>query len=603
MEAAQAGNQYLAGNLANGGATAGTQAATASLLSVPGVDTAGIAGAANRLSDPNNIAATTGARIAGGAYNLDASAYERLNAGLAGPSQTQRSLQDVADGKYLGGANPYLDDIISRSSNDAATKVAQQFSASGRYGSGRFAGATADAVAGIGTQARYQDYEAERQRQAQAAQAIDSGLLARTGASAGLLGAINDTRTANAGQAVTGANLASSAAQQGLAGQQALAGVQQANNAQRIGQYGAALSGAQSDRAAALAGLGAVGQSRNDLLAPGQTLTSAGAVQDAARQDDINAMLQMFNEQQQSPWKQLGLLSELAIPVAGTGGTGTSTTQQQIPQPGLLQQILGGGLATAGILGQTGAFSKPDGSAAYIRGGPQDPAMREAEAAATARGTASAKTPDDFTLRPGEVRYGADGQPIVSARSDKPENFDTESKLRAEFSKGLGSFADVHDGYGRVIAATQERERNPTAVSPASDMSLVFGFMKMLDPTSVVREGEYATAKNAAGIPDQFRNAYNKAVDGEFLTPQQRQDFVNQSAALYGKARSNAEGVAERYRGLAGQYGVDPGRSVYLPEMPKPPQITGGRASAQGGALGVGGTRDMGGGITVRRVR
>ncbi|WP_331287675.1 MULTISPECIES: hypothetical protein [Methylobacteriaceae] len=245
----------------------------------------------------------------------------------------------------------------------------------------------------------------------------------------------------------------------------------------------------------------------------------------------------------------------------------------------------------------------PDGSAAYIRGGPQDPAMREAEAAATARGTASAKTPDDFTLRPGEVRYGADGQPIVSARSDKPENFDTESKLRAEFSKGLGSFADVHDGYGRVIAATQERERNSTAVSPASDMSLVFGFMKMLDPTSVVREGEYATAKNAAGIPDQFRNAYNKAVDGEFLTPQQRQDFVNQSAALYGKARSNAEGVAERYRGLAGQYGVDPGRSVYLPEMPKPPQITGGRASDQGGALGVGGTRDMGGGITVRRVR
>lgn len=248
-------------------------------------------------------------------------------------------------------------------------------------------------------------------------------------------------------------------------------------------------------------------------------------------------------------------------------------------------------------------YDPASGRASFIPGGPQDPAMREAEAAATARGAASAKAPDDFSLSPGQVRYSGTGQPIASARSDKPENFDTESKLRAEFSKGLGSFADVHDGYGRVIAATQERERNPTAVSPASDMSLVFGFMKMLDPTSVVREGEYATAKNAAGIPDQFRNAYNKAVDGEFLTPQQRQDFVNQSAALYGKARSTAEGVAERYRGLAGQYGVDPGRSVYLPDMPKPPQITGGRTGDQGGTLGVGGTRDMGGGITVRRVR
>ena len=62
----------------------------------------------------------------------------------------------------------------------------------------------------------------------------DSGLLARTGASAGLLGQINDTRTGNAAQAVTGAGLASQADQQALSGQQALAGLQQANNAQRI---------------------------------------------------------------------------------------------------------------------------------------------------------------------------------------------------------------------------------------------------------------------------------------------------------------------------------------------------------------------------------
>lgn len=354
--AAQAGNQFLAGNLANGGATASTQAATAGLMAVPGIDTSGVASAANRLSDPNNIAATTGAQLAGGAYNLDASGYQGLNAGLAGPSQTQRSLQAVADGAYLGGANPYLDGVIGRAQNEAATKVAQQFSSSGRYGSGRFAGATADAVAGIGTNLRYQDYEAERGRQAQAASAIDSGLLARTGASAGLLGAINDTRTANAGQAVTGANLASSSAQQGLAGQQALAGLQQANNAQRIAQYGTALSSAQSDRAAALAGLGAVGQSRNDLLAPGQTLTSAGAIQDAARQEQLSSAQQVFAEQQQAPWRQLGLLAELGLPIAGAGGTATGTETKQIPQPSTFQSILGGLSTGIGLLGKTGAF-------------------------------------------------------------------------------------------------------------------------------------------------------------------------------------------------------------------------------------------------------
>lgn len=356
MGAAQAGDNYLTGTLANGGATAATQAATAGLMSVPGVDTSGIAGAAARMSDPNSIAATTGKAIAGGAYNLDASGYDRLNAGLAGPTQVSRSLQDVADGKYLGGANPYLDDIIGRAQNDAATKVAQSFSSSGRYGSGRFAGAQADAVANVGTNLRYQDYEAERARQAAAASAIDSGLLARTGASAGLLGQINDVRTANAGQAVTGANLASSANQQALAGQQALASAEQGNNAQRIQQYAAGLSGAQADRAAALSGLGAVAQSRTNLLAPGQTLATTGAIYDTAAQQQLDAERQKFAEAQQAPWKQIGLLAELGMPIAGAGGTASGTETKLTPQPSVFQQALGGLSTGIGLLGQTGAF-------------------------------------------------------------------------------------------------------------------------------------------------------------------------------------------------------------------------------------------------------
>jgi hypothetical protein len=37
--------------------------------------------------------------------------------------------------------------------------------------------------------------------------------------------------------------------------------------------------------------------------------------------------------------------------------------------------------------------------------------------------------------------------------------------------------------------------------------------MKMLDPTSVVREGEFATAQNAASIPIKIVNMYNKALE------------------------------------------------------------------------------------------
>lgn len=220
---------------------------------------------------------------------------------------------------------------------------------------------------------------------------------------------------------------------------------------------------------------------------------------------------------------------------------------------------------------QAEAQARAAGSAA---GGLQPLDRIQAEAQARAQGTEAGTSPKDFSVRPGETRYdGETKKPIIQGAPAKPEGFETESKLRGEFSKQLNNFSDVHDGYGRVIAATRQREANPGTVSPASDIGLIFGYMKMLDPGSVVREGEYATAKNAAGIPERVLNAYNKALSGEFLSDTQRKDFLGQAAELYGTARKTAEGVADRYRGLAQQYGVDPSRAAYLPEAPTPPQL------------------------------
>ena len=41
--------------------------------------------------------------------------------------------------------------------------------------------------------------------------------------------------------------------------------------------------------------------------------------------------------------------------------------------------------------------------------------------------------------------------------------------------------------------------------------------MKMLDPGSTVREGEYATAKNTAGIEQGLRNSLNAALGTRIL--------------------------------------------------------------------------------------
>ncbi|MCH9646353.1 MAG: hypothetical protein K0U08_06905 [Proteobacteria bacterium] len=66
---------------------------------------------------------------------------------------------------------------------------------------------------------------------------------------------------------------------------------------------------------------------------------------------------------------------------------------------------------------------------------------------------------------------------------------------------------------------------------PAS-IAMVFKFMKALDPTSVVREGEFATAENSAGIPETVRNTYNKIMEGGRLGDEQIKNFVSTAKQL-----------------------------------------------------------------------
>lgn len=130
-----------------------------------------------------------------------------------------------------------------------------------------------------------------------------------------------------------------------------------------------------------------------------------------------------------------------------------------------------------------------------------------------------------------------------------------ESKLREEYTKRTNTFSLVADNYRKV--KTHSKDGNG-----ASDMSLVFSFMKMLDPTSVVREGEYATAENTGGVSDKVSNTYNKLIDGSRLTARQRANFVKSAENEYKSNLSTYERTTERYRKLAKQYGYDPDRII-----------------------------------------
>ena len=130
------------------------------------------------------------------------------------------------------------------------------------------------------------------------------------------------------------------------------------------------------------------------------------------------------------------------------------------------------------------------------------------------------------------------------AQGDQPAfDADDVQSARKEFTAlpQVKSFADQTTAYGRIISSIADP-------SPAGDLSLIFNYMKVLDPGSVVREGEFATAQNAGSIDDRTRGLYNRIISGERLSEAQRADFADRATRLY-------SGAEQQYRSIADQYG------------------------------------------------
>lgn len=155
----------------------------------------------------------------------------------------------------------------------------------------------------------------------------------------------------------------------------------------------------------------------------------------------------------------------------------------------------------------------------------------------------------------GVPRYVDTGEPVYPGvdAAPTPINFGDEESLRDNFRMETSDYRLVQGHFQRLQAAAA----NPSA---AGDVAMVFAFMKMLDPGSVVRETEYATAQNAAGVPTIIQNMWNRVLSGERLAPEQRADFLGQAQSLFSATEQQYTATEQRFRSIAEQYGMDPNR-------------------------------------------
>jgi hypothetical protein len=171
---------------------------------------------------------------------------------------------------------------------------------------------------------------------------------------------------------------------------------------------------------------------------------------------------------------------------------------------------------------------------------------------ATAGGGTTPLTPAEVAqagLPAGTVaQRKADGSIDVVSKPDSTQ-FDQTAKLRNEFTTAAKPLIDMRQQVGRIEAAYKD-------TTPVGDIAMTYQFMKMLDPTSVVREGEYATAQNAAGVPDRIRQQWNALVDGNRLSPGVRDDMYKQAQAQYGVIEKQHTELENRYGELATRQGL-----------------------------------------------
>lgn len=167
---------------------------------------------------------------------------------------------------------------------------------------------------------------------------------------------------------------------------------------------------------------------------------------------------------------------------------------------------------------------------------------------------------EQFTLGEGQKRFDSAGHEIASVekqpsaddgRNDRNDRFNRANTLRDEFNAITQDFGTVKSSLGTIEATA----KNPSA---AGDISLITAYMKMLDPTSSVKEGEFNTAQYAASVPQRLMGAYNKILSGQRLTEDQRADFIGQAKNIFNSRQTQYKSSREKYRQLATKTDVDP---------------------------------------------
>lgn len=194
---------------------------------------------------------------------------------------------------------------------------------------------------------------------------------------------------------------------------------------------------------------------------------------------------------------------------------------------------------------------------------------RQVRASSLSKGLGGRATFASPGFKDNSYNWGTDNSGLQLDFSDKKDTevtFTEKAALRKEIAadKAIVQYGDIKTSFDNITALYQETVNKPSEESKqALDNAIIIAFNKMLDPGSVVREGEFDRTTQGQSIMANFQGFLDaKTAGGAGITDDTRREMVRAAEILANNAEAAYQDSVDFYVPAIEEYGLDPARYI-----------------------------------------
>lgn len=198
-------------------------------------------------------------------------------------------------------------------------------------------------------------------------------------------------------------------------------------------------------------------------------------------------------------------------------------------------------------------------------------------------GVTAGQAPVDMNGRP--IPQGVDPKVVREKQSQSyvEGTLPASSSSVAELRKEVGQRPEFKN-YSQAVPIYRAMVETADRNTKASDLNLIYGLGKIMDPGSVVREGEMVMANNTQGIQERLNGMISAVQGGALLTPRTRQALMAEAYGRMQAYENEYDAARTHYTDIAKRNRMNPDDVVQGFERAKPWQAAQSSA-APGGAV------------------